>query len=117
MSDFNFRVAEHPVRYDLQADPQYIQVDERQPQPSNYLALSLVTIMFCCWPFGLCALIHSRKVSTRWESGDRSGAMHSSAAARGCSLAGIFISLLFVFAVVVVVIIKTADRTTRPHRV
>ena len=42
----------------------------QQPQqiirevPSNYMALSWIVCLFCCWPIGIAAIMASSRVST-----------------------------------------------------
>ena len=39
------------------------------PKPPNYIALSLVNLLCCCWPLGIVGLIYSLKVcKTLWSS-------------------------------------------------
>ncbi|MCH5346681.1 MAG: CD225/dispanin family protein, partial [Muribaculaceae bacterium] len=38
--------------------------------PSNYLAFSIVVLIFCCLPTGIVALIYSTKVNNAWYGGD-----------------------------------------------
>lgn len=50
--------------------------------PPNYLAPAILVTLFCCLPFGIIAIINSSKVSGLMASGDYTGAMNASAAAR-----------------------------------
>lgn len=52
--------------------------EETEPMPPTYLAWSVVTMLLCCLPTGIAALVYSTKVSQRWLAGDRAGARHAS---------------------------------------
>lgn len=41
------------------------------PAPDNHLVKSILTMLFCCLPFGIVALINSTKVESLWASGQR----------------------------------------------
>lgn len=41
------------------------------PAPDNHLVKSILTMLFCCLPFGIVALINSTKVEGLWNSGQR----------------------------------------------
>lgn len=48
------------------------------PMPNTYLAWSIVTMVLCCVPTGIAAIIYSSKVSSRWTAGDLDGARSAS---------------------------------------
>ncbi len=41
------------------------------PAPDNHLVKSILTMLFCCLPFGIVALINSTKVEGLWNLGQR----------------------------------------------
>ncbi len=58
------------------------------PPPSlkpiqNYLVPSILSLLFCCQPFGLIALIYSLQVDSRQRLGDLYGAMDAAEKAKG----------------------------------
>lgn len=53
-------------------------VADDEAMPSTYLAWSIVTMLLCCLPTGIVALVYSTKVSARWRMGDRAGARKAS---------------------------------------
>lgn len=48
------------------------------PMPNTYLVWSIVTLVLCCVPTGIVAIIYSSKVSSRWTAGDYDGARSAS---------------------------------------
>jgi hypothetical protein len=48
----------------------------------NYLWQSIVVTIFCCWPFGIPAIINAAKVDSMKSRGDLQGAMEASAKAK-----------------------------------
>lgn len=59
---------------------QYTQQPQQplEPKPSNYLAISIITTILCCWPLGIPAIINASKVNKLWDSGDYAGAQDAS---------------------------------------
>ena len=49
-----------------------------EPMPNTYLVWSILTMLFCCVPTGIVAIIYSSKVSSRFSSGDYDGAKRAS---------------------------------------
>ena len=54
----------------------------RGAKPPNYLAFSIITTLFCCWIFGVIAIIYAAQVDAKWASGDYRGAEAASATAK-----------------------------------
>ena len=48
----------------------------------NYLWQSIVVTLFCCWPFGIPAIVYAAKVDTLKARGDIAGAMAASSSAK-----------------------------------
>jgi len=44
-------------------------------KPSNYLVFAILATLFCCLPFGIVAIIFAAQVDTKWQKGDRDGAL------------------------------------------
>ena len=70
---------------------------------SNYLVQSILVTIFCCWPFGIPAIIFAAKVDGMVSRGDIAGAMEASKKAKtwtwvsfGCGLTFIGLYLLLV---------------------
>lgn len=94
--------------------PQYPQPQYQAPQPlpepmppcpSNYLWLSIVTLLCCCLPGGIVSLVYALKVNSRYGAGDYEGAKSASNSALwwgvGSVIAGVvfnFIGMLYNFA-------------------
>lgn len=48
---------------------------EITPAPDNHLVKSILTLVFCCLPLGIVALINSAKVEGLWASGQKEQAL------------------------------------------
>jgi Interferon-induced transmembrane protein len=55
---------------------------ELQNRPNNYLVLSILSTIFCCWPLGIPAIVYASKVNTKFEEGDYEGAQEASKKAK-----------------------------------
>lgn len=62
----------------------------------NYLWQSIVVTIFCCWPFGIPAIVYAAKVDGLVARGDIAGAMAASASAKTWCIvaAGVMLGLL-----------------------
>lgn len=65
----------------------------------NYLWQSIVVTIFCCWPFGIPAIVYAAKVDSLRARGDIAGAMAASASAKTWCIvaAGIWLGLMVVW--------------------
>ena len=65
------------------------------PKPNNYLALSIIATIFCCWPFGIPAIVNAARVDKYWREGDNEHAEEASKKAKRwtiiCAIAGILV--------------------------
>ena len=65
------------------------------PNFPNYLWQSIVVTIFCCWPFGIPAIVYAAKVEGLRARGDISGAMSAAASAKTWCLVSAFTWLGF----------------------
>ena len=42
--------------------------------PKNWLVLSILSAVFCCWPFSIVGIINAAKVDRLFKAGDMAGA-------------------------------------------
>ncbi len=49
------------------------------PAPDNHLVKAILTMLFCCLPFGIVALINATKVESLWASGQKEQAQKAAA--------------------------------------
>ena len=88
--------------------PQYQQPVQQQPvgvKPKNYLAISIIATILCCWPLGIPAIVYAAKVDGLWNGGDYTGAAEASRKAKAWTIAsavtgGVFIILYAILIVV-----------------
>ncbi len=57
-------------------------------KPSNYLAWSIITTIFCCLPLGIVAIIQSTKVDSLYASGQYVAAIKASEDAKKWNIWG-----------------------------
>lgn len=62
----------------------------------NYLWQSIVVTIFCCWPFGIPAIVYAAKVDSLKARGDIAGAMAASASAKTWCIVSVGVILGFV---------------------
>ncbi len=77
------------------------------PKPSTHLALAIISLVLCCWPLGIVAVIQAAGVSSAYARGDYNTAVSKSHSAKtwsivamilGCILAiGYIIFYIFYF--------------------
>lgn len=48
----------------------------------NYLVPAILTTLFCCWPFGIAAIVYAAQVNGKNGAGDVEGAMAASQKAK-----------------------------------
>lgn len=56
--------------------------------PENYLILSIMATIFCCWPIGIFAILKAAKVRELWALGDHVGAQKASNDAKKLTIWG-----------------------------
>jgi len=59
---------------------------ELQNRPNNYLVLSILSTIFCCWPLGIPAIVYASKVNTKFAEGDYTGAQEASNKAKSWTI-------------------------------
>ena len=70
---------------------------ENKPKPpQNYLALSIISTLFCCQIFGIIAIIYASQVNSKFIAGDYQGAQSASNNAKVWSFLSIGIGLLII---------------------
>jgi hypothetical protein len=62
-------------------------------QPKNWLVESILVTIFCCLPFGIAGIVFASQVSSKWASGDYSGAQQASKDAAKWTKIGFFVGL------------------------
>jgi hypothetical protein len=71
----------------------------------NYLVQSILVTIFCCWPFGIPAIVYAAKVNGLVGSGDIAGATEASGKAKfWCWMslgAGLCIGILYALFIIV----------------
>jgi predicted Zn finger-like uncharacterized protein len=97
-------------RDDDDDDDEYYDRPRGNPPP-NYLAQSILVTLFCCWIFGVIAIIYAAQVNTKWAQGDIRGAREASAAAKmWCWLSFGSIFVIFVLYVILIAFLAAAGK-------
>lgn len=72
---------------------------ENQNKPNSYLALAILSTLFCCLPLGIVSIINASKVNSLFSSGDYQGAQEASDKAKKYAtygaIAGFVLMLLY----------------------
>lgn len=63
--------------------------------PKNYLVKSIVTLILCCWPFSIPALVNSCKVNNLWAEGKKEEAYEASHKANKWGNISIIVGVIF----------------------
>jgi len=67
---------------------------DNQIRPNNYLVLSILSTIFCCWPLGIPAIIHASNVNSKFAEGDYAGAREASRKAKNWTIWSAIAALL-----------------------
>lgn len=59
-----------------------------QIPPNNNLVWAILSTLFCCLPTGIYAIIKAAEVNSKWNAGDRAGAVASAAEAKKWAMYG-----------------------------
>ena len=75
---------------------------ENKPKPpQNYLALAIISTLFCCQIFGIISIIYATQVNSKYIAGDYDGAEKASKNAKLWGFLSIgFALLIFVIAAI-----------------
>tara|TARA_B100000963_G_C22032962_1_gene412058 strand:- start:18 stop:290 length:273 start_codon:yes stop_codon:yes gene_type:complete len=84
----------------------------QQVCPENYLGLSIFSMICCCMPLGIPAIIYSSRVKGLFNKGDYIGAQRCSKKARDFSMAAIAIGVLLTF---LNIILQIAAESSNPY--
>ena len=75
---------------------------------ANHLVFAILVTIFCCWPFGIPAIVFAAQVNGKLGAGDYAGAVESSKKAAmwcwisfGLGVPAVIINILFVIASIV----------------
>lgn len=82
--------------------PQQQYAYNQQPQPlspamqrpQNYLVLAILSLICCCMPLGIVAVVYAAQVNSKWDGGDYYGAQRASQRAQ------LWVILAIVFGVI-----------------
>ncbi|XP_065890293.1 cell death-inducing p53-target protein 1 homolog [Dysidea avara] len=74
-------------------------------KPPNYIALSLINLLCCCWPLGIVGLVYSLKVDSEFNAGRLSEAQRASETARTVNYIGIGLGTVLIILYVVIIIV------------
>lgn len=58
-----------------------------QAPPENYLVWAILTTIFCCWPFGIPAIINASKVNSAYDRGNYAESLEASRKAKNWTIA------------------------------
>jgi hypothetical protein len=75
------------------------------PRPPTYLVQSILTLIFCFWPFSIPAIVYAAQVDGKYARGDYEGAVNASKKAKLWSSlsCGIVVAFLVIYLIAVLV--------------
>lgn len=62
--------------------------------PPNYLAIAILSTIFCCLPTGIISIIYAAQVNSKWASDDFTGAQMASNNAKTWAIVSIVIGVV-----------------------
>lgn len=71
-----------------------------QERPKTYLAPAILATIFCCWPFGVPAIVYAALVERRYSNGDYQGAKKASRTALMWTRISFWVGLIIVLLVI-----------------
>lgn len=76
---------------------------ENKPKPPpNYLALAIISTLFCCQIFGIISIIYAAQVNTKYISGDYDGAEIASKNAKTWGIVSVGIGVLIIASILLI---------------
>lgn len=94
-------------------NPDYLQTADEQPapppMPDNYLALAIISTIFCCLPFGVVSIVYATQVESLYLQGryeeavDKSNKAFKWAIASAATIAAIM--MLYVLILLIIMIL------------
>lgn len=80
---------------------------QRRQPPKSWLVESILATLFCCWPFGIPAIVNAARVESRFYRGDLEGSEQASAKAKQwtltCFWVGIGCYVLYILLYVILI--------------
>lgn len=64
------------------------------PPPPNGLVGAILTVIFCCLPFGIVAIVKAAQVNSLWAAGQYQAAQDAADASRKWTTAGVITGLI-----------------------
>jgi heme/copper-type cytochrome/quinol oxidase subunit 4 len=73
-----------------------------QTQPKNYLIESILATIFCCFPFGIPAIIYASQANSKFAIGDFEGAQKASKNAKNWTIWSVVIGVIVIVSTVII---------------
>lgn len=77
-------------------------MEAKPVRPSSYLALAILSTIFCCLPTGIVSIVYAAKVNSLYASGNYDEALKASKTAKTWGLVSIGLGLVGVIVYVVI---------------
>jgi len=97
-------------------NPGYLQAADEQPapppMPDNYLALAIISTIFCCLPFGVVSIVYATQVESLYLQGryeeavDKSNKAFKWAIASAATIAAIMMLYVLILLIIMILGIK-----------
>jgi hypothetical protein len=78
---------------------------DKPPMPENYLIVSIIVTILCCWPIGIASIVNAAKVSSAYNAGDYEGAKKASANAKKWAIWTVVAGLIFLILDIIIAVV------------
>ena len=100
-------------------NPDYLQAADEQPapppMPDNYLALAIISTIFCCLPFGVVSIVYAAQVESLYLQGRYEEAVDKSNKAFKWAIASAATIAAIVMLYVLILLIIFISGFKQPH--
>ncbi len=79
------------------------------PQPSNHLAMAIITTIICCLPAGIVSIVYATQVNSKYNAGDYEGAQRASKNAKTWWIVSMVTALVILIGYIVFVFAFAGD--------
>ena len=79
------------------------------PQPSNHLAMAIITTIICCLPAGIVSIVYATQVNSKDNAGDYEGAQRASKNAKTWWIVALITGLVILIGYIVFIFAFAGD--------
>ncbi|XP_062518239.1 trafficking regulator of GLUT4 1-like [Corticium candelabrum] len=80
-------------------------LSSKSEEVNDYLALSIIVCLCCCWPLGLAAIVMSGRVREAKLRGDEHGAISASSTTRNLIIASVICGIAILIVLIILLFV------------